>query len=75
LLLQLESVGGRAGAFALATVLRDEPEYVNASFGRYGAIEAADLRDLGSELLVPERRTVVHVVPRDPSDRPTEAVR
>ena len=66
LLLQLESVGGRASALAHAAVLRGDPEYVNASFGRYGAVEAGDLRDLASSLLADERRTVVHVVPSEP---------
>lgn len=78
LLLQLESVGGRAGVFAHAAVLRGEPEYVNASFGRYGAVEVGDVRDLASRLLAVEGRTVVHVIPREPgtqSDPPPEGSR
>jgi predicted Zn-dependent peptidase len=78
LLLQLESVGGRAGAFAHAAVLRGEPEYVNVSFGRYGAVEVGDVRDLASRLLAVEGRTVVHVIPREPgtdSDPPPEGSR
>ena len=66
LLSQFESVGGRASALAHAAVLRGEPEYVNASFDRYGAVQAGDLRDLGSRLLLVEDRTVVHVVPLEP---------
>ena len=69
LLLNLESVGGRASALAHASVLRGDPEYVNASFDRYGAVTPADLRDLAPRLLAPERRTVVEVVPRDPDAR------
>jgi zinc protease len=69
LLLQLESVGGRASALAHASVLRGDPEYVNAAFDRYGAVDAADLRDLASRLLVAERRTVVEVVPRESDAR------
>jgi predicted Zn-dependent peptidase len=65
LLLQLEGVGGRASALAHAAVLRGEPDYVNASFDRYGAVQPADLRDLVSRVLTDERRTVVEVVPRD----------
>ena len=66
LLQQLASVGGRAGALAHAAVLRGDPEYVNASFDRYGAVAPADLQDLARRLLVPARRTVVEVVPRAP---------
>jgi zinc protease len=65
LLLQFESVGGRAGALAHAAVLRGDPEYVNASFDRYGAVQPADLRALASRVLMAERRTVVEVVPRE----------
>ncbi|MCL7960307.1 MAG: insulinase family protein [marine benthic group bacterium] len=65
LLLQLESVGGRASALAHAAVLRGEPDYVNASFDRYGAVQPADLRALVSRVLTDERRTVVEVVPRE----------
>jgi zinc protease len=67
LLLQFESVGGRASALAHAAVLRGEPEYVNASFDRYGAVEPADLRALATRILAEERRTVVEVVPRESS--------
>ena len=65
LLLQLESVGGRASALAHAAVLRDEPEYVNDSFDRYGAVQPADLGALASRVLAADRRTVVEVVPRE----------
>ena len=65
LLLQFESVGGRASALAHATVMRDEPEYVNASFDRYGAVQPRDLRELASRVLAEERRTVLEVVPSD----------
>jgi len=64
LLLQLESVGGRASALAHAAVLRGEPEYVNASFDRYGAVQPADLGALVSRVLATDRPTVVEVVPR-----------
>jgi zinc protease len=67
LLLQFESVGGRASALAHAAVLRGEPEYVNASFDRYGAVEPADLRALATRVLAEERRTVVEVVPPESS--------
>jgi zinc protease len=72
LLLQFESVGGRASALAHASVLRGDPEYVNASFDRYGAVAPTDLQHLAPRLLVPERRTVVEVVPRAP-DAPAES--
>ena len=72
LLVQFESVGGRASALAHATVLRDEPEYVNASFDRYGAVQPRDLRELASRVLAEERRTVVEVVPNEtaPDSKP-----
>ena len=65
LLLQLESVGGRASALAHAAVLRGDPEYVNDSFDRYGAVQPADLGALASRILAADRRTVVEVVPRE----------
>ena len=70
LLLQYESVGRRASALAHAAILRGEPEYVNASLGRYGAVEVGGVRDLASRILVVEGRTVVHVVPREPGASP-----
>lgn len=66
LVLQLESVGGRASVLAHAAVVRGDVDYVNTSFDLYGAVGAGDLRDLAARLLVAERRTVVHVVPREP---------
>jgi zinc protease len=70
LLLQLGSMGGRASAFAHAAVVRGEAEYVNTSFDRYDAVDEAGLRDLASTLLLTERRTVVHVIPREPGGPP-----
>jgi len=64
LLLQLEGVAGRANAFAHAAVLRGDPEYVNAAFDLFGAVRTQDVSDLGSRLLVRDRRTAVDVVPR-----------
>jgi len=77
LLLQFESVGGRASALAHAAVLRDEPGYVNASFDRYGAVQPADLRTLASRVLADQRRTVVEVVPREsaPASEPPPGTR
>ncbi len=66
LLLQLESVGGRAGALAHAAVLRGEPAYVNDVFDRYGEVRTRDLRDVAAAVLRPDGRTVVDVVPREP---------
>ncbi|MCL7971256.1 MAG: insulinase family protein [marine benthic group bacterium] len=63
LLLRVESVGGRADALAHAAVLKGDPALVNSAPGRYASVSAADVDDLGAELLRPERRTVVHVVP------------
>ena len=76
LLLQLESVGGRAGALALAAVVRGDPEYVNDAFDRYGAVQTTELRDLAPRILVEERRTVVDVVPLAPreSSKPSPEV-
>jgi zinc protease len=65
LLQQLESVGGRASALAHAAVLRGDPEYVNDSFDRYGAVQPADLGALASRVLSADRRTVAEVVPRE----------
>jgi len=64
LLLQLESVSGRASALAHAAVLRGDPGYVNDSFDRYGAVDASDLHDLASQLLSADRCTGLDVVPR-----------
>jgi len=66
LVLQLESVGGRASVLAHSAVVRGDVDYVNTSFDLYGAVGADDLRDLAARLLMAERRTVVHVVPREP---------
>lgn len=63
LLLQFESVGGRASALAHAAVLRGEPDYVNESFDRYGEVRTGDLREIAARLLSVEGRTVVDVVP------------
>jgi len=73
LLLSLESVGGRAGSLAHAAVLRGDPEYVHASFGRYASLSATEVGDLAASLLVESRRTVVHVEPREPGERPESA--
>jgi zinc protease len=73
LLLQLESVGGRASAFAHAAVLRDQPDYVNAAFDLYGAVTASELRDIAARLLAPDLCTAVDVVPRSAApDSPQE---
>jgi zinc protease len=60
----LAGVSGRADALAHAAMLRDEPEYVNSVFDRYGAVEAADVEALAQTLLRPENGTVLRVVPR-----------
>jgi len=60
---QLNSVGGRADAFAHAAVLRDDPGYVNAVFGKYEDVEREDVDRLAREVLRPERLTVTTVVP------------
>lgn len=59
----LGSVAGRADAIAHAAVLRGEPYYVNEAFGRYAAIETADIARLAAAILGTENRAVVHVVP------------
>ena len=73
LLLSLESVGGRASSLAHAAVLRGDPEYVNASFGRYASLSVTEVGDLADSLLVESRRTVVHVEPREAEERPDSA--
>jgi zinc protease len=64
LLLQLESVGGRANALAHAAVLRGEPAYLNDAFDRYGGVETDTVRRLVANILEPGGRTVVHVSPK-----------
>ncbi len=73
LLLSLESVGGRASSLAHAAFLRGDPEYVNASFGRYASLSVTEVGDLAVSLLVESRRTVVHVEPREAEERPDSA--
>ena len=60
---QLNSVGGRADAFAHAAVLRDEPGYVNEVFERYDRVGREEVDRLAREVLRPERLTVTRVVP------------
>ena len=72
LIAQLNSVTDRADAFAHAATLRDEPEYVNAAFGRYAAVTADHVLDLAREIFLPERRAVVHVVPEGGDGVPPE---
>jgi len=60
---QLNSVGQRADALAHAAVLKDRPQYVNEVFDRYREVDRETVRRLAGEVLVPERLTVVQVVP------------
>jgi predicted Zn-dependent peptidase len=64
-LLRLESVGGRADALAHAAVLRGDPAYVNSVLRRYAAVSAPQVAALAAGLLGDDRRTTVHVVPRE----------
>jgi zinc protease len=66
LVLQLESVGGRASVLAHSAVVRGDVDYVNTSFDVYGAVGTEDVRDQAARLLMAERRTVLHVIPREP---------
>lgn len=68
---QLNSVGGRADAFAHAAVLRDEPGYVNEVFERYDRVAREDVDGLAREILRPERLTATRVVPES-DDVPEE---
>jgi len=61
---QLSSLGERADFLAHAAVLRGDPEYVNEAFGRYAAVDADAIGRVLAEVLRPEGRTVVRVVPR-----------
>ncbi len=73
---RLNSVGGRADAFAHAAVLRDNPGYVNEVFERYDRVDQEDVDELAREVLRPERLTATRVVPASddvPEDRDVEA--
>jgi zinc protease len=59
----LDNVGDRAGAFAHAAVLRDDPGLVNRILGEYAAVEGSAVAELAREALRPERMAVVRVVP------------
>jgi predicted Zn-dependent peptidase len=61
----LSGLGGRADLLAHAAVLRGEPAYVNDVFGRYEKISRNHIDELACELLLPSRRTVVSVVPKE----------
>ena len=63
LLLALRAVGRRADSLAHAAVLRGDAGYINEVLGRYAAVEPDALNRIASEVLGPERRTVLHVVP------------
>ncbi len=69
---QLNSVGGRADAFAHAAVLRDEPGYVNEVFGRYDSVGPGEVDRLARQVLRPGRLTVTRVVPES-DEAPEEA--
>lgn len=58
----LSGVGMRASAFAHAVTLRGDPEYVNQSFSRYASVSVEDVARVSTEVLQPERRTIVRVV-------------
>lgn len=62
---QLDSVGRRADMIAHATVYRDEPDYVNAVFGRYEAIGEAEIVAVAERVLDPGDGTALHVVPEE----------
>ena len=64
---QVNSAGDRADAVAHAAVLRDDPDYVNRAFDRYRAVERRDVLEVADATLRPERRAVLHVVPREAS--------
>lgn len=63
LLGQLNSVGSRADWFAHATVLRDDPDYVNRTFDRYDAVDRGAVVGVADRTLSPDRLSVVQVVP------------
>lgn len=62
---QLDSVGRRAEVIAHATVYRDEPNYVNAVFGRYAAIAEPEVMSVAGRVLDPDDGTALHVVPEE----------
>ncbi|HSM09421.1 MAG TPA: pitrilysin family protein [Gemmatimonadota bacterium] len=62
---QLDSVGRRADMIAHATVYRGEPDYVNTVFGRYDAIDEAEVMAIAGRVLDPDDGTALHVVPEE----------
>ncbi|MFW6088574.1 MAG: M16 family metallopeptidase [Gemmatimonadota bacterium] len=62
---RLDSVGRRADMIAHATVYRDEPDYLNAVFGRYDAIGEAEIVAIAGQVLDPADGTALHVVPEE----------
>jgi zinc protease len=61
----LAGVGGRSDALAHAAVLRGDPEYVNEAFARYAEVGEEDIRRSVADILRPENRSVLWVVPAE----------
>jgi zinc protease len=59
----MDGAAARADHLAHATVLRGDPNYLNDVFGRYAAVDAAAVESVLADVLGPEGRTVLHVVP------------
>jgi zinc protease len=61
----LDGVGPRSDAFATAATFLSRPGYVNELFERYGSVTVDDVARAARECLVPERRVVLSVLPRE----------
>jgi zinc protease len=61
----MDGVGNRSDAIATAATFLDRPEYVNELFGRVQSVTPDAVLDVARKWLVPERRTTLHVIPRE----------
>ncbi len=60
----LDGVGPRSDAIATAATFLDRPGYVNELFDRVSSVDSEAVVNVAEEWLTPERRAVLHVLPR-----------
>lgn len=64
----LDGVGPRSDAIATAATFLSRPEYVNELFDRVSSVDSEAVVAVAEEWLTPERRAVLHVLPRAPEE-------
>ena len=64
---QLSRFGDRADFLAHAAVLRNDPNYLNDAFSRYGLVDEIMVEEVAESVVDEDRLTVLHVIPEETS--------